>query len=326
MFKILLLSASLFANTIGMNSIATKIEAPVVASEKQAEGKSLSNIIKYFPKLAPTPTLNNINNLAIRSDAYILFEPRSATVLVEKNGHTKRSYASTIKLLTALLAVEKGGLNEIVTVSHNAATQIGSTMALRENEQITITNLLYGLMLNSGNDSAMALAEWHSGTKEAFVLNMNKRARALGLSESVFADPAGLDEVNTLTTAYDLSKLLNYSFRNPVLANLLITKEMTVSDTSGKIKHVLQNSDKLLKNDYPGVLGGKTGTGTFGSYKESSGKIVLGAGHCIAVAAEQNDIRLVAVIGATYLNTHDASANEAQKLLDFGFQNITYTK
>jgi len=323
MFKALILSISLLANTIGLSSVATKIEQSQI-QPSPTPTSAWTTILSKLPVPKPIPTLSNKDQLSVQAQSYILFDPKSATVLAEKNSRSKKPYASIAKLLTALIIAEKGGGDSVITISHNAASQTGSIMGLHENEQITVTNLLYGLMLNSGNDAAVALAEWHSSTVANFVVTMNKRATELGLSDSHFADPAGLDELNTITSAYDVAKLLSYDLTNTTVAGLIKTKEMTVSDTTGKIKHTLQNSDKLIANDYAGILGGKTGTGTFGSYKTDAGTTITGAGHCLAVAADKNSTRLIAVVGATYLNTHDASANEAQKLLDFGFSHISY--
>lgn len=320
MFKILILSWAILANSVGANNLAAKIEQPLVKSSAPTTVINL-DIFNSLPKPGPIPKLTNVSDLNISAESYLLFDTNSATVLAEKEGHTKRPFASTIKFMTGLLAIENYQLDQVVTISHNAAAQTGSDMALKENEKITVRNLLYGLFLNSGNDAAMALAE-QMGSSTIFIARMNQRANELGLSDTHFNDPAGLDEVNTISTAYDMAKLMSYDLHNPTILELIKTKDIVVNDVSGKITHRLQNSDKLLTSDYPGIIGGKTGTGTFGSYKDENGKLIIGAGHCLLAAADQNGYRLVAVIAATYLNTHDASANEARKLLDFGFSHI----
>jgi len=315
MFKLFLLSWSILASAIGAHQIAGVIEKPLVqdAALKAAQAADVGSLLGQLPVPQTVLALKTTDKPDIRAYAYLAYDAKTSTVLTEKNGYDKRSEASAAKLMTALLVAEQGKLDDVTTVSHTAAVHPGSTMNLREGEQITVKNNLYGLLLNSGNDAATALAEHASGSVDQFVVAMNNRATALGLTKTHFAEPAGYDEENTVLSPYDLAKLMKVVLTHKELADIMLTKEITVSDTTGKITHALTTSNRLIKNDFLGILGGKTGTGTFDKNK---------AGHVLVAAAERNGHRIIVVVSNTYVNSPDASANEASKLLEFVFANL----
>ena len=137
----------------------------------------------------------------------ILVDVDSGRVLYEQNADARMLIASTTKILTALVAIEEGSLSDVVTVSHEAAYTEGSSMYLKEGEQLTLETLLYGLLLCSGNDAAVAIAEHVGGSQLGFVKLMNQKAKELGMTSSSFANPNGLDAEGHYSTARDMAKL-----------------------------------------------------------------------------------------------------------------------
>lgn len=316
MFHYLLLTLSLLANTVGANGLATKIEQPITRTPANTQVNT-SPSTKALPVPKALPKLGNLESLKMETQSYLVFDPKSATVLIEKNGYAKRPMASTVKIMTAILTVERTKLDDVVTVSANAAVQPGSSAGLKNGEQVTVKNLLYGLMLNSGNDAAMALAEKISGSKESFVILMNQRAMQLGLTQFHASDPAGLDEnpvTGSVISPYNLAKLLSYSLKYNALKDIMKTKSIEFTDTAGKNPRTLNNSNRFVTFDDPRILGGKTGTGS----NIGSG----GAGHVLVAALEQNGYTLIGVAAGTYADKPTASYEQNKKLLNFAFENI----
>jgi D-alanyl-D-alanine carboxypeptidase (penicillin-binding protein 5/6) len=315
MFHYLILSLSLLANTIGANNLATKIEQPIIKPQQSIQTNNNSS--KFLPIPKPLPKIANLSSLSLESQAFIVFEPKSASVLTEKNGYKIRPMASTVKIMTAILTIERGKLDDTVTISPKAASQPGSSAGLRNGEQITVKNLLYGLMLNSGNDAAMALAEYVSGSEESFVSLMNQRASELGLTQFHASDPAGLDEnptSGTIISPYNLAKLMSYSLKYDELKKIMKTKSLEFSDVNGKNPRTVTNSNRFVSFDDPRVVGGKTGTGS----NIGAG----GAGHVLVSALEQNGYTLIGVAAGTYADKPTASYEQVKKLLNFSFDNI----
>ena len=152
--------------------------------------------------------------ISTNSKNIIVLDRKTLSVLYEKNAYEKVPMASTTKIMTCILVLENGNLNDIVTVSKNSAKVSGSTLGLKENMKISVNDLLYGLMLRSGNDCAIALAEYISGNVENFSNVMNKKSSELNLQNTHFVTPHGLDDPNHYTTAYDLAILTNYALQN----------------------------------------------------------------------------------------------------------------
>ena len=183
----------------------------------------------------------------------ILVDATSGDVLYEKNADQKMLIASTTKIMTALVALWYGELSDIVTVSRRAANTIGSSMYLKAGERLTLEALLYGLLLSSGNDAGVAIAEHVGGGNEAvFVQHMNETARALGMTNSSFANPHGLDDKNNYSTARDMAKLANVALGNPVFRRMVSTKTIKIGNRS------LTNHNKLL-GALEGCIGVKNG-------------------------------------------------------------------
>ena len=169
-------------------------------------------------------------SLAVSTSASsaILVDVASGRVLYEQNADAKMLIASTTKILTALVAIEEGDLSDIVTVSREAALTEGSAMYLQEGEQLTLETLLYGLLLCSGNDAAVAIADHVGGSQTGFVKMMNEKARELGMEDSSFANPNGLDNEQHYSTARDLAKLACAAVENETLVRIASTKTITI--------------------------------------------------------------------------------------------------
>ncbi len=232
--------------------------------------------------------------------AAILVEWHTGTILFQQNAFERVHPASLTKMMTGLLALERGRLEDVVRVSRLAASQPGSSMHLEENDAFTLEDLLYGLMLNSGNDAAWAIAEHIGETAGNFFRMMNKRAREIGAINTRFANPHGLTDPNHYTTAFDLTLIAKTCLRHPYFNHLIATKEKDVIEADKGVKTALCNTNRLLWM-YVGADGVKTGT------TES-------AGQCLVASATRNGMRLLAVV----LDSGDRWS-DAANLLEFGF-------
>ena len=224
----------------------------------------------------------------------ILMDVDSGRVLYEQNADARMRIASTTKILTALVAIEAGDLSRQVTVSRAAANTEGSSMYLREGEQLRLETLLYGLLLCSGNDAAAAIAEAVGGSQQGFAAQMNRRAGELGMTGSSFANPSGLDEENHYSTARDMARLACAAVKNETLMRIASTRSVTIGGRT------MYNHNKLLAR-VAGCVGLKTG------YTQAAGRTLVSC-------AERNGQRLVAV---TLRDGNDWADHEA--LLEYGF-------
>ena len=233
---------------------------------------------------------------AVRTDASaaILMDAGSGRVLYESNAHQRRLIASVTKLMTALVALESERcLDEVVTVDPAWAGVEGSSIYLRAGEQLRLETLLYGLLLRSGNDAAAAVAGFCGGT-EAFVARMNQKAAQLGMEDSSFANPSGLNAEGHYSTAYDMALLARACLDNPVLAEMVSTRSITLEGRS------FTNHNKLLWQ-YPGCIGMKTG------YTERAGRTLVSA-------ARRDGLTLICVTLNDPSDWRDHAA-----LFDYGF-------
>ena len=203
----------------------------------------------------PTLPRELSDKITVASRAYIIYDSLSRTILLGKNEKLRFAPASTVKIMTAIIALEYFDKNQVLYAQGLDAVE-GSKMKLVDGEQITVANLLYGLMLPSGNDAAYVFAQNFPGGTFAFVKKMNEKAVKLGLSNTKFVDPAGYDD-NNYTTAFDLARLGAYAIENPDLRKVVSTRSITVSDISGQNIHDLYNLNELL--GIPGITGIKTG-------------------------------------------------------------------
>ena len=197
----------------------------------------------------------DIKRIDISSRAYIIYDPQARTVVSGKNEKLRFSPASSTKIMTAIIALEEYNLEDVITATGLDKVE-GSTMKLREGETISVENVLYGLLLPSGNDAAYIIASVYEGGESGFVARMNEKAKELNLVNTGFVDSSGYSDDN-YTTAYDLARLASYALKNPKFSAIVSTKNKTVTDISGKIIHELSNLNELLGVD--GVSGVKTG-------------------------------------------------------------------
>lgn len=226
----------------------------------------------------------------------VLMDAESGRVLYEHDPHQPRLIASITKLLTALVAVEEGpDLDQVVKVKREWLGSEGSSIYLKEGEEITLRGLLYGLILQSGNDAAMAIACHTAGSAEAFVERMNARAAQLGMKNSSFANPSGLNDDNHYSTAYDMALLAQACLKNETVADICATRSITIG------KRTFVNHNKLLTR-YEGCVGMKTG------FTEKAGRTLVSA-------ATREGQTLICVT----LNDGD-DWNDHCKLLDYGFE------
>ena len=198
--------------------------------------------------------------VGVSARSAILIEQETGRVLYEKDAYTQRRIASITKIMTAIIAIESGKMNETVKISGNAAGTEGSSLYLKEGEKITLENLVYGLMLRSGNDAAVAIAEEVGGSLEGFVTLMNQKAEEIGMSHTVFMNPHGLDDhENHLSTAYDMAILTQYAMDNDTYRIISSTKVHKAPNATEDWDYVWRNKNKLLTSLYSDSTGGKTG-------------------------------------------------------------------
>lgn len=247
--------------------------------------------------------LDNDNNMqcqANTSTSEVVLEASTLRVLYSKNADLKMEMASTTKIMTALVVIENMPLDKEVRIPDEAVGIEGSSIYLGYNEIWTIQDLLYGLMLRSGNDSATALAIATAGSIDAFVCMMNDKAKDMGLTNTSFDNPHGLHSDKHYTSAYDLAVISAKAMQNSVFEKIVSTKSYTTQENDTHEKQVFINKNKMLFN-YDGANGIKTG------YTTSSGR-------CLVSSAKRNDMQIVCVV----LNCYDMW-NESMRILDSVF-------
>jgi len=234
--------------------------------------------------------------------AAVLMDRESGRILWERNPDQKLPMASTTKIMTALLALELGHETDLIVVSEKAANTEGSSIWLEEGEEKTLEELLYGLMLLSGNDAAVAIAEHIAGSVEAFARLMNIKARALGAHNTHFTNPHGLPDDNHYTTARDLALITRHALMNERFREIIATPEYTISWPGHPWDRIMVNQNRLLE-EYPGADGVKTGW-------------TRKAGRCFVGSATREGWQLLVVVLNAQQMWEDAMA-----LLDYGFHN-----
>lgn len=250
--------------TPAANPTTVEDSSAKLASANLADSLDLEKPIKDSTHIAPI----------IEAKGSIAKDLATGEILFEKNSNQRLKTASLTKLMTILIILEENKLDDVTTVSSNAASTQGSTMFLKAGEKITIRNLLYGALLPSANDAAVALAEYNAGSVSSFVEKMNSKAAELGLTNTHFSNPIGLDDNDNYSSAADLASLGAYLYHNKFIKENAKTKEMEVSSVSGNYTHKLESTNKLL-DSYLKINGLKTGT-------------TSGAGLCFVAIAEND--------------------------------------
>lgn len=240
---------------------------------------------------------------SVSAASAILIEAETGTVLYSKNADERRAMASTTKIMTAILTIEAGDLDRDFTVDPYAIMVEGTSMGLREGDIVSRRDLLYGILLPSGNDAANAAAVSVAGSMTAFAAKMNEKAETLGLKNTHFVTPSGLDADGHYTSARDLANLTAYAMKNEIFREVVSCKSKQLEFGNPPYKRTLYNSNKMLSR-YSGAIGVKTG-------------FTDNARRCLVSAAERDGVMLIAVT----LNAGD-DWNDHTKMLDYGFSRV----
>ena len=267
-----------------------------------------SSHINIFLTLALTAFLFSVSGEALASPSVsavsaVLIETSGGRILYEKNANKKMPMASTTKIATAICAIENSNVDKLIEVNPKAVGIEGSSIYLARGEKLTVRELLYGTMLNSGNDAATALAYEVGGSVENFAAMMNLTAKKAGAENTNFVNACGLYEDEHYTTAADLAKISAYALQNPLFAEIAACREIKISNGDKGYPRILKNHNKLLSM-YEGCIGVKTG------YTKKCGR-------CLVSAAMRNGVILVCVT----LNAPD-DWNDHKNLLDYGFSKV----
>ena len=240
-------------------------------------------IISLFFPLFPSSYSNDILKVDlsknIYSKNYLIFDRNSKNIIIENNGFKKVSIASTTKIMTCILAIENGDLNDTVTISRNASKINGSKLGLHAGSTIKLEDLLYGLMLRSGNDAAIAIAEHISGSLDNFIILMNNKAKELNLINTHFTSPHGLDNKEHYSSCYDLAILTDYALKNETF-NKIVSTNFTNIYFNKQINSI-HNTNNLLKEDN-NFYGVKTG-------------FTFNAGRCLVSAYKKGNIDIILI-------------------------------
>ena len=247
---------------------------------------------------------NNVTERpSINSKRFVIYDRISKTIIWGKDEKIRSAMASTTKIMTATIVIENANLNDEVTISSKAGGTGGSRLGLKSGDKITVNDLLYGLMLRSGNDAAVALAEHVGGSVEKFAEIMNKKAEELKLTNTHFVTPHGLDNSEHYTTAYELAKLTDYALQNEKFANIVGTKTTTIYINNQARQ--ITNTNELL-GVLNGVVGVKTG-------------FTNNAGRCLVTETKRNDMDIITVVlGA---DTKEFRTKDSIKLIEYTFSN-----
>lgn len=247
-------------------------------------------------------TASNVSELPkTNSRRYIVYDRISKSMIIGKNEDVKSAMASTTKIMTTIVILEKADLNEKVTVSAKAGGTGGSRLGLKRGDKASVRDLLYGLMLRSGNDAAVALAEHVGGSVKGFAELMNEKAIELGLTNTHFVTPHGLDDANHYTTALELAKLTDYAMDNGTFAKIVGTKSTTIYINNQSRQ--INNTNELL-GVLNGVVGVKTG-------------FTNNAGRCLVTETKRNNMDIITIVlGA---DTKKDRTKDSVNLIEYTF-------
>lgn len=289
----------LLLGSLQTNSFELIEEPPIPVQEEEFDLSSLIQVSSI-----PTLKTGKIEPV-IYADAAYSMDLTSNTILYTKNEHDKLAIASLTKLMTAYIILEEEEMDEVVTVSSKAAATEGSQIWLGQGETITIESLLYGLLIQSGNDCAVALAEYNAGSEENFINKMNQKARQLGLNETYFTSASGLDDQG-YSSAGDLAFLSMYLLKNDFIREITSLSSATITGADGYPTHSLTSTNELL-GSYLNVKGLKTGK-------------TYGAGECLITVAENDHGHEILTV---MLGSEDRFG-ESKLLLDWIYNSYTW--
>ncbi len=271
------------------------INTSVVIADDINEEPDYTEVIEVMNNTDEEPNLN--------SKIAVAYDRASGRIIWGKDENKKTAMASTTKIMTAIVAIENTNLDDIVEVSQKAAGTGGSRLKIKKGDKISMNDLLYGLMLVSGNDAAVAIAEHVGGSVEGFAELMNEKAMDLGLKNTHFVTPHGLDNPEHYTTAYELAQIADYALKNETFAKIVKTKNTTIS-INGYPKH-LTNTNELL-----GVINGVTGVKT---------GFTNNAGRCLVTSINRNGFEIITVV--LQADTKKFRTADSVKLIEYVYKN-----
>ena len=263
--------------------------------DEELEDMELSKSIETASIVENEPNIN--------ARIAVAYDRKSGKVIYGKNENKRTSMASTTKIMTAIVLIENADLNQTITVSAKAAGTGGSRLGLKHNDKITMKDLLYGLMLKSGNDAAVAIAENVGGSIEKFADLMNEKAKEIGLDNTHYVTPHGLDNPEHYTTAYELAKLADYALKNEIFAKVVNTKNYTVT-INGYPKNITNTNELLGYLD--GVNGVKTG-------------FTNNAGRCLVTSVNRNEFEIITVV--LQADTKKIRTTDSISLIEYVYKN-----
>jgi serine-type D-Ala-D-Ala carboxypeptidase (penicillin-binding protein 5/6) len=272
--------------------------------EHSGKGGFLAPVQSRAP--AHAPRISDLTDLDIPATSAVALDRNSDKILFQKDAHAKVSIASTTKMMTALVVLESGmSGDERVIVSRHAALTEGSSMRIQEGDELTVKDLLYGLLIASGNDAGVALAEHVGGSVEGFAELMNAKARSLNLHNSHFSNPTGLDQEGNYSSAYDLAQLTDYVLSHDLYREAFTMHEYTAYVLNKEETRKVVSTNRLLgvRGD---IIGGKTG------YTHE-------AGRCFIAIAERDGRDIITVV----LNAQDRF-QETELLVDWIYATYTW--
>lgn len=253
--------------------------------------------------------ITETENIQLNARAAVLIDGKSDRVLYEKNGYDQMAMASTTKIMTCIIALENGDLDDIVTVSKYASTMPDVQLRIREGEQYILRDLLYSLMLESHNDTAVAIAEHIGGSAEGFASMMNQKAKELGCKDTNFVTPNGLDAEEHYTTAVEIAIIASYAIKNQEFVKIINAPNWTFQELTTKRDFMVSNKDKFLYM-YDGAIGVKTG-------------FTNNAGYCFVGAASKDGKTFISsVLGSGWPPHKNYKWGDTIKLMDHGRDNF----
>lgn len=263
--------------------------------DEELEDMELSKSIETASVVENEPNIN--------ARIAVAYDRKSGKVIYGKNENKRTAMASTTKIMTAIVLIENADLDQTITVSAKAAGTGGSRLGLKHNDKITMKDLLYGLMLKSGNDAAVAIAENVGGSIEKFADLMNEEAKKIGLDNTHYVTPHGLDNPEHYTTAYELAKLADYALKNEIFAKVVNTKNYTVT-INGYPKNITNTNELLGYLD--GVNGVKTG-------------FTNNAGRCLVTSVNRNEFEIITVV--LQADTKKMRTTDSISLIEYVYKN-----
>ncbi|MEK7063877.1 MAG: D-alanyl-D-alanine carboxypeptidase family protein [Patescibacteria group bacterium] len=282
-----------------LSLVAVFVFLPAVPGKEKPSVKSATTA----NLLLPQPKAGSVAAPSVSAQAVYIFDPDSGTTIYEKNGTVSAYPASTTKLMTALVALKTYELDQVLTVK-TASDATGQTIDLARGDQLTVENLLYGLLVGSGNDAGVALAENYPGGYSQFIAKMNDEAKKLDLTGTHFANVAGFENPDHYTTAKDLTLIAREAIASAVIRKIVSTKEIVFYDITGKKRFALESTNKLL--GLPGVRGLKTGW-------------TPASGECLVTLVTRDGKSII----LTILNSVDRFG-ESEKLIDWVYDNFDW--